>query len=327
MTRKTGEFERIARIFAPLAAGFPGALGLTDDAAVIAREPGFDLVVTTDTIVAGVHYIGDETPAAVARKLLRVNLSDLAAKGAKPLAYTLNVALPGEVDDPWLEDFAEGLRQDQQQFGIVLAGGDSVSTPGPVTLTVTAFGRVPEGRALLRSGARPGDRIYVSGTIGDAALGLLAVTGKLEALADDVVDKLAARYRQPEPRVELGPELLDIASAAVDVSDGLVADLRHIAEASGCRAVLEAARVPRSAAAAGVLQAMPELLEVGLSGGDDYEILFTIPVDAKDAVRTLSSRLSLDLTEIGRIEAGDGVQVLNAAGAEMTLRTQGWVHS
>lgn len=326
MTRKTGEFERIAKIFAPLAAGFPGALGLTDDAALIAPETGSDIVVTTDTMVAGVHYMGDEPPSAIACKLLRVNLSDLAAMGATPLAYTLNVALPREIDDPWLEDFAEGLRQDQQRFGIALAGGDSVSTPGPVTLTVTAFGRVSQGRALRRSAARPGDTVYVSGTIGDAALGLLTLTGKLDPGKGAARDDLVARYRLPEPRVSLGPELVGLANAAVDVSDGLVADLRHIAEASHCRAVLQADRVPRSATTRALLEARPELTEVGLAGGDDYEILFTAPAGSEDAVRSLASRLSLALTAVGRIEAGEGVQVLDACGAEIPLSVQGWVH-
>jgi len=246
--------------------------------------------------------------------------------GAKPLAYTLNVALPAAIDDPWLEDFADGLRQDQRRFGISLAGGDSVSTPGPVTLTVTAFGQAPRGRVLRRSGARPGDTVYVSGTIGDAALGLLALTGRLGGLDKTVRDCLVARYRLPEPRVALGPELSGIASAAIDVSDGLVADLRHVAETSGCRAVLEAARVPRSAAARALLDADPSLVEAGLAGGDDYELLFTAPPGAADAIRPLASRLGIDLTVIGRIEEGGGVRVLDAAGAEIRLRVQGWVH-
>lgn len=326
MTRKTGEFERIARIFEPLAAGFPGAFGLTDDAAVIRPDPGNDLVVTTDTIVAGVHYRGDEAPAAIAQKLLRVNLSDLAAMGARPRAYTLNVALPGEVDDPWLDDFADGLGRDQDRYGICLAGGDSVGTTGPVTLTVTAFGEAPQGKVLLRSGAKPGHGIYVSGTVGDSALGLLGIDGHLSTFPGDVLDALATRYRLPEPRVALGPELIGLASSAADVSDGLVADLRHIADASHCAAVLDSARVPLSPGASRVLRDRPGLLETVLTGGDDYEILFTVPPVAASAVGELADRLGLALTRIGEMVTGTGVRVLAASGAEMELHRQGWVH-
>lgn len=219
---KTGEFERIKRILAPLAVGSAGAFDLTDDAAVFPTEPDRDLVVTTDTMVAGVHFIGTEPPQLIARKLLRVNLSDLAAMGARPQYYTLNIALPSTTEDEWLEQFAEGLEADQGRFGITLAGGDSVSTPGPVTLTVTAIGSVPRGQALRRSGARIGDRILVSGTIGDAAFGLLALTGALPPLPDAARDRLIERYRLPQPRVALGERLTGIAHAAIDVSDGQI---------------------------------------------------------------------------------------------------------
>ena len=197
------EFERIETYFAPLAAGFDGALSLKDDAAVLAVEAGRELVVTTDTIVEGVHYIGDETPDLIARKLLRVSLSDLAAMGADPIAYTLNVALPRGTGDDWLEAFAGGLRADQDAFGIHLAGGDSVSTPGAAVLTATLFGSVPAGMAVRRSGASPGDVIFVSGTMGVSAFGLAAAQGALSADKSDI-DALEARYRLPLPRVNLG---------------------------------------------------------------------------------------------------------------------------
>jgi thiamine-monophosphate kinase len=324
--RKTGEFERIARLFAPLAADFPGALGLTDDAALIRPGDGCELVVTTDTIVSGVHYIGDEAPGLVARKLLRVNLSDLAAMGAVPRAYTLNIALPSSLEDDWLEAFVEGLAADQKEFGISLAGGDSVSTPGPVTLTVTAFGEVPAGKALRRSGARPGDIVYVTGTVGDGALGLRARKGQLGALAAEHRDYLAERYGLPRPRVACGPRLVGIAHAAVDISDGLVADLAHIAETSGVAATVEATSVPLSGAAAAALELEPALREAVLAGGDDYELLFTAPGDARDAVASLATELGLAISAIGRIDDGSGVRVMDADGREISLPAPGFVH-
>lgn len=326
MPAKSGEFSRIARFFAPLAAGFPGALGLSDDAALIRPQVGYDLVVTTDTIVAGVHFIGDEPPGAIAAKLLRVNLSDLAAMGAVPRFYTLNIALPPEIDDAWLAAFAEGLGADQAAFGIVLAGGDSVSTAGPVTLTVTAFGEVTAGKALLRSGATAGDSVFVSGTVGDAALGLMILRGDLDLPDDEARRHLTGRYWRPLPRVRLGPRLTGLASAAIDVSDGLVADLGHIVAASGVGAIVHAASLPLSPAARRCVEERPELLETCLGGGDDYEILFTAPGAARPAIETLARDLDLPITEIGRVVGEFGVQVIDAGGQEVAVAHAGWEH-
>lgn len=325
-SRKTGEFERIATFFAPLAAGFPGALGLTDDAALIRPTDGCELVVTTDTMVAGVHYVGDEPADLVAQKLLRVNLSDLAAMGARPVAYTLNIALPSTLEDDWLERFTAGLAADQQRFGIALAGGDSVSTPGPVTLTITAFGEVAAGAALRRSGARAGDLVYVSGTIGDGALGLKILRGHVAGLAQAHKDALIERYRRPQPRTACGPRLAGLAHAAIDVSDGLAADLGHIAEVSGVAAVIEAASVPLSTAAAAALELDPDLRDAILGGGDDYELLFTAPPGAGGPIASLAAKLCLPLTAIGRIESGRGVRVVDAGGATIALRVAGYTH-
>ncbi len=325
-SRKTGEFERIATFFAPLAADFPGALGLLDDAAVIRPAEGCQLVVTTDTIVAGVHYIGDEPPDLVAQKLLRVNLSDLAAKGARPVAYTLNIALPSVIEDDWLERFAAGLAADQRRFGIALAGGDSVSTPGPVTLTITAIGEVAAGAELRRGGARPGDAIYVTGTIGDGALGLKALRGSLAGLSEAHRAALIGRYRLPQPRVTCGPRLVGLAHASIDVSDGLVADLGHVADVSGVAAIVEAAAVPLSTAGAAALESDPALREAVLGGGDDYELLFTAPPAAADRIGALAAEIGLPITAIGRIESGRGVRVRDAAGADIALRVTGFTH-
>ncbi|MFN8927640.1 MAG: thiamine-phosphate kinase, partial [Rhodospirillales bacterium] len=242
-----GEFGRIARLLRPLAAGFPGALALTDDAAVFAPPPGRDLVVTTDAMVEGVHYLPDDPPGDVAAKLLRVNLSDLAAMGADPLAYTLTTALPRSVDDGWLAAFAAGLAADQVRFGIALMGGDSVSVPGVPVLSVTAVGTVPAGRAVRRGGARAGDAIAVTGTIGDAAFGLAVRLGRL-VVPDDDARTLLERLRRPVPRTAFAAALREGATAAADVSDGLVADAGHLARASGLAIEIDAAAVTLSAA-------------------------------------------------------------------------------
>jgi thiamine-monophosphate kinase len=318
-----GEFGRIARFFAPLAAGAPGALGLTDDAALVDCPAGERLVVTVDAMVEGVHFLSRDPPDLIARKLVRVNLSDLAAMAARPVGYFLTTALPKSRGDDWLKRFAAGLAQDQAEFGITLLGGDSVSTPGPVSLTLTAFGRVAVGGEVRRGGARPGDLVFVSGTIGDGALGLEAAQGKLDGLLDPAdVAFLADRYRLPRPRVGLGPRLSGLASAMLDVSDGLVGDLGHICEVSGVAGVIDAGRVPLSVAAA----RLPDRLATVLTGGDDYELLFTAPPDRQADVRAAAEAAGVPITVIGRIEAGQGMRVLDSAGGEMVLAGVGWRH-
>jgi thiamine-monophosphate kinase len=319
-----GEFERIRRFFAPLAA--PGALGLRDDAALIDGPDGQQYVLTADAIVEGVHFLGDDPPAQVAQKLLRVNLSDLGAKGAVPVGYLLVTALPRALDEAWLAAFATGLAADQANFGIALLGGDSTATDGPATLSVTAVGRVTSGRAVLRSGARPGDGVYVSGTLGDAALGLQALRGELPGIAAEARDFLAGRYRLPQPRLVPGQRLVGVAQAMIDISDGLVADLGHIAEASGVGAVIEAALLPLSPAARAVIGAEPLRLSAALSGGDDYELLFTAAADAGAALTALADELGLPLTRIGRIEAGSGVEVVDDKGAVLAVPVAGYRH-
>ena len=241
--KSAGEFGRIDRYLKPLAAGFPGALGLTDDAAVFSIPADRELVITTDALVAGVHFLPDDPPADIAAKLLRVNLSDLAAMAADPLAYSLVTSLPVDIGDDWLAAFAAGLAEDQQRYGIHLMGGDSVSTPGPITLSVTAFGLVPKGQALRRRTTGTDDLVFVSGTIGDAALGLRVLQGKLNA---EDPTPLIDRYRRPQPRLALVPTLRRFATAGLDVSDGLVADLAHLCEVSGRAATIHADRVPLS---------------------------------------------------------------------------------
>jgi thiamine-monophosphate kinase len=324
-----GEFERIARFFKPLAQGMPGALDLADDAALLDPGPGRDLVVTTDAMVESVHYLAGEDPARLARKLLRVNLSDLAAKGATPLAYTLTTALPPQPDEGWIARFVEGLAADQAEYGIGLLGGDSVKTPGPAMLSVTAFGTVPRGAMLRRAGARPGDDLYVSGTLGDGALGLRAARGELAGLAADAVEALALRYHLPQPRLALGRALLGLAHAAMDLSDGLPGDLPHICDASGVAAEVELALLPLSAAARAAIVADSGLQAMAWGGGDDYELLFSAPVTARAAIDAAAGAADTPVTRIGRIlssqGAGQGVCLLDPAGRPVET-LQGWQH-
>ncbi|MDH3228452.1 MAG: thiamine-phosphate kinase [Alphaproteobacteria bacterium] len=326
MSDRSDEFMRIARYLAPLTEGFAGAFQLTDDAAVIAPMADRDIVVTTDTMIAGVHFIGDERPDLIAAKLLRVNLSDLAAMGAMPLAYTLNIALPDSIDDDWLQAFAEGLAADQAAFAITLAGGDSVTTPGPLALTITAFGTVGVGQAIRRSGAQAGDIVYVSGTIGDGAIGLKLLHEEVAGLTPDRRDELIGRYRLPRPRINLGLRLVGLASAAIDISDGLAADLTHVLEASGVGAEIDAAAVPLSDAARTVLDRAPDLLAIVLTGGDDYELLFTVAPGYAAKIVKIATDLSLPLTAVGRIVADRALHIAGPDGTEMQLSRKGWVH-
>jgi len=335
---KPGEFELIARFLAPLSATEPGAFMLTDDAAVIAPRDGHRLVLTTDTLISGVHFLDDTQPAYIAAKSLRVNLSDLASMGADPDCYLLTLSLPagadGGWDAVWLDAFSQALMIEQQIFGVVLVGGDTVSTPGPLSVSVTALGHVPDGVWATRSGARPGDIVMVSGTIGDAALGLAALQGALEGIGDAEREVLVERHHRPQPRIAFGRRVAGLVHAMIDVSDGLVQDLGHICETSAVGATIMAERVPLSPAARSVVEARPELMQAVLGGGDDYELLFTLASGDRDAAYAIGRELDLPLSEIGRIEdasfdasmGGSGVVVLDGAGDAITLEHGGWRH-
>jgi len=327
-----GEFELIARYFAPLAKGFPGAYGLLDDAAVITPAVGHELVAKTDAIVGGVHFLPEDPPDLVARKALRVNLSDLAAKGAIARAYMLDLMLPNTIGEAWIAGFAHGLALDQDEYGVHLIGGDTDSTPGPVTIAIMAFGEVPTGRIIRRGGACPGDAIFVTGTIGDAALGLEVLRGKLPQLDAASAGFLVDRYRLPQPRITVGPQLIGLATAALDVSDGLIADLGHICEVSDVTAIVEAQRVPLSPAARAAIEtAQGGGLATALTGGDDYEILFTAPQAVAGALAELSHRLGVAITAIGHMSAPSTetekrVTVVAADGRPLRFAYEGWRH-
>ena len=314
------EFDRIARHFRPLAG--PGGLRLQDDAAVLMPPPGRALVIAADALVAGVHFLPDDPPDLVARKLLRSNLSDMAAMAATPFGYLVTLSVPRATPDAWFAAFAAGLAADQAAFGVSLLGGDTTSTPGPVSLSLTVLGSVAPGAALLRSGAAAGDDIWVSGTIGDGALGLLAAQGLLA----DPTGFLADRYRLPQPRLALGTALAGIASAAMDVSDGLVQDMGHICRSSGVAAVLRAELVPLSEAARPAGR-----LSLCLTGGDDYELLFTAPPARRAALLQAAAAAAVPITRIGvctgiAAAAMPDVVVMDASGVPMAFAAGGWSH-
>ena len=323
--QRPGEFALIERYFRPLATD-RGAFALADDAAIYRQRPGDDLVLTVDTVAAGVHFFADDPPASIARKALRVNLSDLAAKGAEPYGYLLSLALPDDWTEPWLGAFARALAADQKTYGVSLLGGDTTRAAGGLTISITALGRIPKGEMVLRSGARPGDAIFVSGTIGDGALGLLGRSGAVPGGAG-AAKHLRDRYLHPQPRTRLAAAIRRHASAAMDVSDGLVGDLAHICEASEVGAGIAVDRVPLSAAARACLAADPTLLATVLNGGDDYEILATVPEAAAERFAADAKAARVAVTRIGAIIKGKGPPVVrDATGKAIRLTGQSHTH-
>jgi len=315
------EFDLIEQYFKPLAKGYSGSLQLSDDAAIVDVPPGLELIITKDAISEGVHFFGSEEPSLIARKLLRTNLSDLAAKGATPLVYFLALMLPETTKGEWLKHFSEGLRTDQDIYKIHLAGGDTTATRGAMSLSLTAIGTVPKGEMLPRSAARAGDTIYVTGTIGDSALGLGLLQGKIRtALLSDHRHWLEQRYFLPEPKLELGAALRGIAHAAMDISDGLVQDLEHICKASGVGATLYTQQLPLSNAADELIKTDAHLWQHILNGGDDYEILFTAPTSKQSVLATFP------VTAIGEITTGNGVTVVDESGKPVTVTRKGYRH-
>jgi thiamine-monophosphate kinase len=324
----SGEDSLIARYFKPIATD-PGAFNLDDDAALL-KATGEDIVVTTDAIVEGVHFLPGDPPDTVARKALRVNLSDLAAKGAVPAGFVLTLALHS-IDDGWLKPFAAGLGDDAKSFGCPLLGGDTVSTPGPLTISITCFGRVPVNKMVHRSGGRPGDRVVVTGTIGDATLGLDILKGGAvaAALANDEAARqaLVARYRVPQPRNALAKAVREHAHAAMDISDGLAGDLTKLCAASGVSAAIHAPSIPLSKPAAVLLSRGIVSLESLISGGDDYEILCAIPEASFEAFSQAARKVGVAATAIGAIIAGSAVpSFLDAHGREVALKRRSFSH-
>lgn len=325
---RPGEFELIARYFSPLAG--PGGLGLVDDAGLIRPGRGYELVVTADALVAGVHFFPDDPPASIGRKALAVNLSDLAAKGARPEGFVLTLALPRDWREAWVAGFARGLGALATETGCRLTGGDTVSTSGPLVLSITAFGTVPAGRMVMRSGARPGDVLLVSGTIGDGALGLQVHRPDAPAWAASLApthrDALADRYLHPQPRLPLAQALQRYASAAMDVSDGLVGDLAKLLSASQVSAEIDLDTVPLSAAARAALMADPTLAELAWTGGDDYEILCSAPETEVSHLLDAAAETGVPLTPIGRIAEGPARARFTSGGVERVFSRGSFAH-
>ena len=323
----SGEDALIARYFRPLATD-PGAFGLDDDAAAL-KPSGDDIVVTTDAIVEGVHFLPDDPPDTVARKALRVNLSDLAAKGATPAGFVLTLALRG-ADEAWLKPFAMALGEDATQFKCPLLGGDTVSTPGPLMVSVTAFGRVPPGKMVHRSGAKAGERVMVTGTIGDAALGLAVLKGgRIHAATTDTAAReiLVGRYRVPQPRVAMAEIVCAYASAAMDVSDGLAGDLTKLCGVSDVSAAIDLASIPLSDAAKDLVSRGIVGLEALIAGGDDYEILCTIAEDRVEAFAQAAKRAGVSVSSIGTVVAGSTApKFIDGQGREITLEQRSYSH-
>ena len=321
----------IGAYFAPLAADFPGAFGLKDDCAAIAPGPGTDLVVTTDAVIAGVHFLPDEGAGEIAWKALAVNVSDLIAKGATPFAYVMSIALPEAPEPGWLEAFAEGLGRAQRTFGCQLIGGDTDRTPGPLSVSITAFGSVPAGRMVRRSTARPGDLVYVSGTIGDAVLSLDlrrdATLPRRCRLGSVERERLDARLRTPLPPLALASVVRDVAAAAMDVSDGLVKDFGRLCGASGVGGRIEAQRVPLSEETRAILTVEGTTIERLITGGEDYEVLATVRPERAAEFERKAGAAGVAVTRIGIIEeAAAGISVVDAEGRGMSLSSTGWDH-
>jgi thiamine-monophosphate kinase len=316
------EFAIIAEIFAPLATA-PFAFGLKDDAAAIPPRPGFDLVVTTDAITEGVDFFAFDPADSIARKALRVNLSDLAAKAAGPKYYLLNIALPEGMTPEWLGDFAKGLKADQDRWALSLIGGDTSRTEGPLSISITAFGFVPAGRMIRRAGARPGDAVYVTGQIGMNAGGLAIFKREKHSLSEQDRDALVARYRVPEPPVDFGPALMGRAGAAIDISDGLIADLGHLARASGVAITVKGEALPIP----GFLKSWwgDGAIARAATSGDDYQIAFTADPAQESAIRGFADQSGVAVTRIGTVTVGEGVRLM-VDGAEAVLPKAGYRH-
>jgi len=331
MTRAAiaSEADIIQSYFAPLAAGFAGAHGLRDDAASLAPPPGMDLVLTMDAIAAGVHFFPDDPPADIGWKALAVNVSDLAAKGAQPYAYLMSLAFPGPPSREWMAPFAAGLGEAQRTFGLSLIGGDTDHRPGPLSITITALGVVPHAKMVARCTPGVGDQVLVSGTLGDSALGLMLRADAAKwSLSDDHRACLNARYLRPQPRLALAPLLREYASAAMDISDGLWKDLSRMVEPKRIGARIYPARLPLSDAARAVVEQDPAALGAILTGGDDYEVLTTMPPESAAAFTAAAAAVGVAITDIGVIGGAHQVYFLDGQDQEihLTLNRPGYDH-
>lgn len=319
---KMDEFSFIEKYLAQLTFGNKEALFLKDDAAIFSPQAGYDFVITKDALVEGTHFFKNDDPYLLAKKLLRVNISDLAAKGATPYCCFLALILPKNTSEEWLKGFASGLRDDLSEFGCFLAGGDTTSHEGALALSLTIIGLVPSGKAILRSGAKNGDSVYVTGTIGDSYLGLVSASVN----STNASTSTTSRYYLPQPRPNIGKLLSDIASACIDVSDGLLADLSHICECSEVGAEISINKVPFSEDVTNSIKTDSEFAIKAITGGDDYELLFTAPAGIEEKIAEISNQASAPITKIGVIKIGSAVVVLDKHGNEIVIDKLGYKH-
>ena len=323
---ENSEFEVIRRLFRPLSRGESGAYELQDDGAAIDIPPDCDLVITKDMMSSGTHFFDDDPPETLGRKLLRVNLSDLAAMGAKPRAYTMGLALPKTLKRGWLENFAEGLARDQTEFDISLIGGDTIKVNNGFVLSLTAFGVVPSGSAIRRSGARPGDDILVSGTVGDSMLGLSILREKALAFKGLDVNHLTTRYFLPEPRISLGQYLRGHANAVADISDGLVADLGHICRASRVGAKIDLRLIPLSKSLRIAMKADKSIVSQAISAGDDYELLICVDPSLTSNVYEFAEKIGIRMSKIGKINISKDFEIVGLNSEIIELDSEGFTH-
>ena len=324
------EFDRIKKYFKPLASAERGSLDLLEDAAVLPIGSASELVISTDALVEGIHYVGDEDASLIAQKSLRTNLSDMAAMGAAPWAYTLSLILDPLKKcsaDQWLDSFVAGLQIDQNKYDVRLIGGDSVVGAGPTVISITIIGKLNNKGPLVRSGALQNDDVYVSGTIGDSAAGLQVIKGSLDFL--DLSDQiyLKNRYYLPQPRVALGSALVGLASAAMDVSDGLIQDMGHLCSASGLAAVINWPNVPLSPPVITLLESKSISISAIINGGDDYELLFTAPSILRPDIEELSKKTEVPLTRIGYMTEGADVLLMDKENQLISLAGAGFKHA
>jgi thiamine-monophosphate kinase len=329
---KLGEFDIISRLFKPLSRGYEGALALQDDAAILPPLDDYERIITTDCVISGVHFRTDDPPGSVAARALGVNVSDLAAMGAIPEAYTLALAIAHGTSTHWLESFAQHLSEMQSRYEITLIGGDTVSTPGPLSITITAIGQLPMGTALKRSTAKPGDDIYVSGTIGDGALGLKVGLDidqpEIPGISKKSAEFLLNRFQYPQARLKLGQALRQsgLVHGCCDISDGLIADLGHICLTSGCGGEINVDLVPLSEAVQEVVQHDPAFFQTALTGGDDYELIFTVPPDQSDAIDAIAQDTAVKITRIGHMTGPENdlnEVILNGKNAQLLSNSNG----
>lgn len=331
-----GEETIIQEYLAPLAAGYPGALGLKDDCAAITPTPGCDLVVKTDPVASGIHFFADDPPADIGWKALAVNVSDLAAKGAVPRAYLMALSFPEPPTRAWMAAFAAGLGEAQAAFGMHLIGGDTDRRPGPITVSITVFGEVATGRMVRRAAARAGDVLFVTGSLGQAALGLGLLKddhlGRSWGLGGPDVQAAVRRYRRPQPRLAVRAALLTYARAAMDLSDGLAKDLGRMCRASGCGARIQIERVPRDVVAEAAIAFDPRHWNDVLAAGDDYELLLAVAPDQADAFEAAanaaggSAREPFPTTRIGEMTGAAEIRFVDGNGNPLVLAKSGWDH-